>query len=105
MVHKHPQEQFDLYVYRGPETQYDGLEIATGTVVSYTDHWIRFDHFRIKRKQSIEPILEHCEFVFTGTISEVNRYIGDTVNSRHGVTSTEPVKKPTQRMFSARDFW
>ena len=65
---------------------YNGYEIRTGDIVTLYDDWIRFDYYRIKIKDSVEPILDYCKYVDTKNITDTNQLIFKMINARHGVT-------------------
>lgn len=103
-THDGPEELFDLYIYQGEPTTYNGLEVDTGTVISYTDEWIRFDHYRIKRTEPIDHLLSRSEFQCRRNITRANNFIQDQIQRRHTGDLSEPVI-PEGRMFGARSFW
>lgn len=104
-THQAEPTQYQLWVYQGDHTEYCGLEVTPGTVVSYTDHWVRFDHLRVARKQPLDHIVDHCEFVCWATLEQANRHIAHTVNQRHGVDlSVPPPASGQQKTFTSSDF-
>lgn len=103
-THEGPEELFDLYLYRGEPITYGGLEVDMGTVISYNDDWIRFDHYRIKRTETIDHILAQCEFQCRKNVSGANNYIQEQIHRRHRGDLSEPEVKQG-RIFSARSFW
>jgi hypothetical protein len=82
-------EVYRVFVYKGPETAYHSFEVPTGTVITYGDEWVRFDHYRIKQQSSIDHLLKQSEEQEPMEIGPLNRFIAARVNARHGLSSTE----------------
>lgn len=103
-IHDTPEQQFDMYLYLGDPFIYGGLEIDTGTVVSYTDDWVRFDFNRIKRSDPIDQLLARCQFQCRKNINGANDHIHAHIQQRHagspGVSAT-----PGESKVAIRSFW
>lgn len=104
--HEVKPEMNNLWLYQGPDTQYDHFEVPTGTVISLCGDMVRFDHYRIKLRQPVNHLLSQCEPLGEFTQEAANQEILRRINQRHGVVN-QPVEQNsnTNRMFSARDFW
>lgn len=85
--------QYSVYVYFGEETDYNGFEIPHGTVITYKDDWVRFDHYRIKKTKDIEYLLQRSEQKQKMNISELNKYIQECINKRHGFNPEQTTKE------------
>lgn len=75
---------YRVFVYHGPETTYHGFEIPTGTVITFDDDWVRFDHYRLKLRSTIDDLLERSEERERMEIGPLNRFIAASINTRHG---------------------
>ena len=75
---------YDVFVYEGMDTTYDGMEVPPGTIVTQHDDWIRFDYYRIKIKQDTTPILSQCRLLDSMNINDTNKLIFNMINHRHG---------------------
>jgi hypothetical protein len=85
------EEQHRIYIYEGQEQTYDGFEVRFGDVITIHDDWIRFDYYRIKIKSSVQPILDHCNYLDTMNIADANQLIFNMLNHRHGGGTSEAV--------------
>lgn len=81
-------EMYNLYIYEGMETTYDGFEVRTGDVVTLHDDWIRFDYYRVKVRSSTADIMNQCRFLDTMDIFDANTLIFNMLNHRNGGTTT-----------------
>jgi len=90
---------YRVFVYKGPETTYHGFELPTGTVITYSDDWVRFDHYRIKIRSTIDHLLEQSEEQDSMTIGPLNRFIAASINARHGHTSSEELAATNDRLY------
>lgn len=83
-THKVSPAVYRVFVYRGPETTYHGFEIPSGTIITFDDDWVRFDHYRIKLSSTIDHLLEQSEEQERMEIGALNRFIAASINARHG---------------------
>lgn len=83
-THNVEPEVYRVFVYKGPETAYHSFEIPTGTVITYGDDWVRFDHYRIKLRSTIDHLLEQSDEQERMEIGPLNRFIAASINARHG---------------------
>ena len=79
---------YEVLVYEGDDTTYDGFEVKPGTIITQDKDWIRFDFYRIKKKEDPSEILSRCRAVGSMNISETNFYIKNSVNNRNGVSTS-----------------
>ena len=97
-VHEVKEATYRVFVYNGPDTTYHSFEVPTGTVITYTEEWVRFDHYRLPLRSTIDHLLAQSTEREEMGLATLNRFISDSINARHGL-STDPAPITNDRLY------